>query len=81
MESIKNILTNIDPIQLLYLDKNNIDEYLHISNILYDIYSKKNKLYKFETFETFENVYWRGACSDELCTIITDMINKRLNCV
>lgn len=81
MESIKNILTTIDPIQLLYLDKNNVDEYMYISNILYNIYSKKNKLYKFETFETFENVYWHGACPDHLCTIITNMINKQLNCL
>jgi len=79
MESIKKIITGIDPIQLLYLDRNNVYEYTHISDILHNIYSKKNKLYKFETFETFENVYWQGACSDQLCTIITNMINKQLN--
>ena len=78
MESIKKILTDIDPIKLIYLNRNNVDEYTHISYILYDIYSKKNKLYKFETFQTFENVYWQGSCPDRLCTLITDMINTRL---
>ena len=76
MIKIHNIVTDIDPLDFIKMGSTHDDEYQIVSQKIYDTYINKNKIFKFEVFEIFQNVYWQGACSDELCTQITDLINQ-----
>ena len=73
---IKEYLTENDPLHFIK-NGGNINEYVLVSEKLYEDYIKQGKLYKYNVFERFQEVYWQVSLKDNLCSVLCDSINHK----
>ena len=79
MQHIYQVLSEVDPLKFIE-NTESFKEYNEVVSEMHTQYIKENdfKFKKYIVFDAFQKLFWEDACSDQNCTLISDLINERL---
>ena len=79
MQHIYQVIHEIDPLKFIE-NTHSFKDYDEVVNEMCIQYKKEDdfKFKKYIVFDAFQKLFWEGACSDHICTLISDLINERL---